>query len=164
WERQIRRIVVVRRLETRLHALWMIRVRRKGDLLNRLRTIGRAADVELAWLPLEILLARFEEIRGDLPRSVANLPCRHRASRAGGLGEAGDTDAHQLAARALLRLLASQIPVTDPHHRQLERGLVVPAVVGPARRRAIGELFRAYEVLQPELGGIDIQLVRGDVS
>src|SRR5438045_332785 len=89
---------------------------------------------------------------------------RMRWARADSLGEARDADSHQLAARALLGLLATQISITDLRHRQLERRLVVAAVVRPARRRPIRELLGTYEVLQPEVRGIDVQLVRGNVG
>src|SRR6185503_14150366 len=248
-EGEIRRIVVVRGLETRFHSLRMIGVRGEGDLLNRLRSIGRAADVELSRLPFQILFACLEQVRGNLAGLLADLACGHRARRTGGgrratgvrpepvrrcvgvaffdlhvrggnaellrddlrvrrlvslplrlrtetrdglsrrmnadlsrvehleaenvegvrgagadrFGEARDANAHELTACTLLRLLSAQIPVTDLPHRQLEGGLIVPAVVAPTRGRVIGELLWLDEVLEAELRRIDVQLVRGDV-
>src|SRR5438034_735877 len=72
-ERQVRRVVIVDRLEARLHAGWMVGVGREGDLLDRLLAVRRAFDVELAGRPLEVLLGRLEEMRRELPRLVADL-------------------------------------------------------------------------------------------
>ena len=80
------------------------------------------------------------------------------------LGEARDADAHQLAPRALLRLLPPQLGVADlVHAPSAARRAVVAAVVLPAERRLVGKLLRLDEVLDPELGRIHLQLVRHDV-
>ena len=57
------------------------------------------------------------------------------------LGEERDADAHQLAAGALLCLLAPQILVAGDLHRHAHRLGVVPGVVRPAGRRLIRELL-----------------------
>src|SRR5439155_11882850 len=62
------------------------------------------------------------------------------------LGEARDPDAHELAAPALVRLLASQLRVADALHGLAERPRVVAAVVLPAERRLVRELLRLDEV------------------
>src|SRR5690606_37101198 len=54
-----------------------------------------------------------------------------RWPRAHDLREARDADAHQLAARALLRLLLPQLGVADLLEREVERAGVVAAVVLP---------------------------------
>ena len=75
------------------------------------------------------------------------------------LGEGGHADPHELAAPALLFLLAAQVPVADEVHRLLEGGRVVPAVVGPPQRRPVRELLRRDEVLHAQLHRIHPQLV-----
>ena len=80
------------------------------------------------------------------------------------LGEGGDADAHQLAALALLLLLAQQILVADLVERLLQGGGVVAAVVLPAGRRLVGELLGLDEVLEAQLGGVDADLVGEDVD
>src|SRR5262249_51860981 len=79
------------------------------------------------------------------------------------LGEARDTDAHQLAALALLRLLTLQLGIADAIHRLLERRTVVAAVVFPPERRPVRELLRLDEVLHPELGGVHAELTSHQV-
>ena len=54
-----------------------------------------------------------------------------------------DADAHQLAAGALLGLLAAQVVVAGDVHRDLHRLGVVAGVVGPAGGRLVRELLRA---------------------
>ena len=53
-------------------------------------------------------------------------------------GERGDADAHQLAARPLLRLLLEQVLIADHLERLVQRLVVVAAVVGEAERRWYG--------------------------
>src|SRR5690349_24791342 len=89
---------------------------------------------------------------------------RVRWSGADDLGEARDADSHELTARSLLELLAAQLRVVDLLHRELERRLVIPAVVRPARRRLVGKLLGLDEVLQAELGRIHLQLVSRNVG
>ena len=89
---------------------------------------------------------------------------RVRGTGADDLGEGGDADPHQLAARALLLLLAQQVLVADLVQRLLQRGRVVAAVVLPAGRRLVGELLRLDEVLEAQLGRVDVQLVGQDVD
>src|SRR5262249_58802894 len=81
---RLRRVVIVDRLEARLHALRMIRVGRERDLLDRLGLLRRALDRELPGLPDEVVLGDFQQIRGDLLRLVAHLARRDRPGRAGG--------------------------------------------------------------------------------
>src|SRR5688572_29950710 len=71
------------------------------------------------------------------------------------LREAADADAHQFAARALLGLLRAKLPVADLLHRELERSVIVAAVVLPPRGRLVRELLGSDEVLEPEVGGVD---------
>ena len=80
------------------------------------------------------------------------------------LGEARDADPHQLAARALVGLLAAQVRVADPVHRLPEGRRVVAAVVLPAEGGLVGELLGPDEVLEPELGGVHPELVGHDVG
>src|SRR4029453_4376320 len=84
--------------------------------------------------------------------------------RTNDLSEEGDADAHQLPPRPLLRLLFAQTGIVDRGHRLAHRGDVIARVVFPAERRVIGELLRLDEVLQPELGGVDPELVRQHVD
>ena len=81
-----------------------------------------------------------------------------RRAGADDLSEGGDADAHQLAAGALLGLLAAQLGVADLVHRLLERGGIVAAVVFPAGGGLVGELLRLDEVLHAELGRVHVQL------
>ena len=55
--------------------------------------------------------------------------------------EERDADAHQLAAGALLGLLAAQVLVAGDVHRDAHRLGVVAGVVGPAGRRLVRELL-----------------------
>ena len=77
---------------------------------------------------------------------------------ADGLGEERDADAHQLAALALLGLLAAQLVVAGHLERLAHRRLVVARVVLPAGLRVVRELLRLQEVLQPQLGRVDVHL------
>src|SRR5262249_24760020 len=72
-----------------------------------------------------------------------------RGARAHDLGKARNADAHQLAALALLGLLAPQLRIADRVHRLLQGAAVVAAVVLPAQRRLVGELLGLDEVLHP---------------
>ena len=78
-------------------------------------------------------------------------------------GERREADAHQLAARALLRLLLQQRRVADLLERDVERLVIVAAVVGEPQRRRIRELILPDEVLLAQLHGIHAQLVGQDV-
>jgi hypothetical protein len=87
-----------------------------------------------------------------------------RRTGADDLGEARDTDPHQLTARALLGLLRSQRLVADLVHRLAERRVIVAAVVLPPHHRLVGELLRLDEVLHAQLGRIHLQLLREHVG
>src|SRR5215472_10642570 len=87
---QIRRIVVVNRLEPGFDSGWMICVSRERDLLDRLCAIGRPFDEEFARLPFEIVFASFKQISGNLSSLVPDLSRRdgtcgagHRSAAAG---------------------------------------------------------------------------------
>ena len=79
------------------------------------------------------------------------------------LGEAGNTDAHQLAAAPFFGLLLAQLLVANGFQGDIHRLLVIPAVVFPARRGLVGELFRLDEVLLAQLHRIHVQLDRQQV-
>ncbi len=64
-------------------------------------------------------------------------------ARADAFGEEGHSDAHQLAAGALLRLLAAQILVAGDLHRHAHRLGVVPGVVRPTGGGLVRELLGA---------------------
>ena len=57
---EIRRIVIVRRLEAVLHALGDIAVGRHGNLFHSLDLIGYTLDPELIYVPLEIVFGHFK--------------------------------------------------------------------------------------------------------
>ena len=59
----------------------MIGVGRERDLLDCLRPIRCALDEELARLPLEIVLRRLEQVRGELLRLVAHFARCDRGRR-----------------------------------------------------------------------------------
>ena len=86
-----------------------------------------------------------------------------RRSGAHDFGERGDAETHEFAAGALLLLLPAEVGVADQVHGLGERRLVVPAVVVPAERRAVRELFRLHEVAEPEVGGVLAQLAGHEV-
>src|SRR5262249_41683650 len=87
-EGEVGRIVVVRRLQPCLHTLRMIGISGESALLDGLRLLRSALDVELARLPLEVALAYFQQVRGELFRLVADLARGKRARRAGSGGRA----------------------------------------------------------------------------
>src|SRR5258706_14522797 len=204
-ERQVRRIVVVHRLQSGLHALRVVRVGGERYLLHGDGAAGRALDLEFVVRPLDVVFTRFEQVRGDVLSLVADLAGGHggggagcgcaaagigaqavrrgvgvavldgdvldrqpqlfghdlregglvalplglhanahdgraswmdadlgaiehldaqdvegmRGAGADDLGQGRDTDAHQLATGALLRLLAAQLLVADLVHRLL---------------------------------------------
>ena len=74
------------------------------------------------------------------------------------LGEERHADAHQLAAHALLRLLAAQILVAGDVHRDPHRLRVVARVVGPAGGRLVRELLGPDEAAHPQFDRVDLQL------
>src|SRR5262249_36483692 len=55
----------------------------EGDLLDGLGAAGRALDVELALLPHQVFLGRFQQVRGDLARLIADLAGGDGTGRAG---------------------------------------------------------------------------------
>ena len=82
-EGQIRRIIVIDRLESRLHPLRHIGVCGEGNVLDALGLAGRPFDKEFARLPVQILLAALQQMSGDLFGLLADLARRHRRSRTG---------------------------------------------------------------------------------
>ena len=86
-----------------------------------------------------------------------------RRSGADHLGEGREADAHQLAAGALLRLLLQERRVADLLERDVERLVIVAAVVGEPERRRVRELILPDEVLLPQFHGVHAQLVGQDV-
>ena len=83
---------------------------------------------------------------------------------ADGLGEERDADAHELALGPLLLLLATELVVAGHLHGQAHGRLVVAGVVHPARLRRVGELVGLDEVLDPQLGGVHLEVVRQAVD
>ena len=92
-----------------------------------------------------------------------------RWARPDDFGEESDADAHELARlaapeRLLLRLLfGAQLRVADRVHRLLQGGVIVAGIVFPAERRLIGELLAPDEILHPEFGRVDAELLGEDV-
>jgi hypothetical protein len=76
------------------------------------------------------------------------------------LGEAGEADPDQPALLERLGLLLAELVVAELAQRELERLGVVARVVDETRRRLVGELLRLDEVLPPQLGRVDAELVR----
>ncbi len=75
------------------------------------------------------------------------------------LGEERDADAHQLAALALLRLLAPQLVVPGDLEGDVERAFVLAGVVDPAGLGGVRELLGLDEVLPPQLDRVHLELV-----
>src|SRR5262245_31741066 len=71
-------------LQSGFHTLRMVGVGGKRTFLDRLRSLRRALDRELAGFPHQVVFADLEQVRGQLPCLVADLARGHRASRAGG--------------------------------------------------------------------------------
>src|SRR5688500_20312410 len=82
-----------------------------------------------------------------------------RWTSADDLGEAADADAHQLTARAFLRLLLAQLRVANLVHRQLQCGRVISAIVFPTERRLVRELLRLDEILHAKLRRVHTELM-----
>ena len=87
-EGEVGRVVVVDRLESRLHALRVVRVRRERDLLDRLEPVRAALDAELPVGPLEVVGRRLEQVRREEPCLVADLARRDRGGGARHRGRA----------------------------------------------------------------------------
>src|SRR5437867_7295626 len=81
-EGEVRRIVVVDRLEAGLHALRVVRVRGERNLLHGLGLRRDALDLELVVLPFDVVRVRLEEMRGDESRLLADLASRDRCRAA----------------------------------------------------------------------------------
>ena len=73
--RAVRRVVVGRLVEVRLHALGRVerQVEREGDLLDRLLAVGRALDAVLGAVDLDVVGRRLEHVGGVAPGLVADL-------------------------------------------------------------------------------------------
>src|SRR5207253_680688 len=115
-----------------LHPLGMVGVRRKGDLLDGLGALWRAFDVELPRLPLQILLTRFEEMRGDFPGLVPNLAGDDGCCRPGGRRAAAGVRAETIRRRVGVTLLHLDVSHRDPRllSKDLGVGRLVPLPVG----------------------------------
>ena len=73
------------------------------------------------------------------------------------LGERGEADADQLAFGALL--LAAEVGIAELLQREVHGRLVVARVVLEPGGRLVRELVRLDEVLPPEVGRVDPDLV-----
>src|SRR2546421_12750704 len=106
----------------------MIGVRRKRDLLDGLRALGRAFDEELPGLPLQVLLARFEEMRRDFPRLVPNLAGGNGRRRPRGRGAAAGVRAETIRRRVSVTFFDLNISHRDPQllSEDLGVGRLVP--------------------------------------
>ena len=80
------------------------------------------------------------------------------------LGEERDADAHELAAGALLGLLAAQVLVAGDVHRHAHRLGVVARVVGPAGGRLVGELLGLDEAAHAQVDRVGLHLQREGVD
>ncbi len=78
---------------------------------------------------------------------------------ADGLGEERDADPHQLAALALLGLLAPQLVVPGHVEADVEGALVLAGVVDPAGLGGVGELVGLDEVLPAQRDRVHLELV-----
>jgi hypothetical protein len=87
---------------------------------------------------------------------VVRLP----RSRADDLGERREPDPEQASLLSRGRLLAPQLVVAELLERELHRLRVVAGVVDEPGRRLVRELLRLDEVVEPELGRVDAELVR----
>ena len=78
---EVGRVVVRVVLEPWLHAVGHVAVRRHRALLDRHATVGRAAHVEAAELPLDVFLGHLEKVGGELARLRSDLARHHRDGR-----------------------------------------------------------------------------------
>ena len=94
--------------------------------------------------------------RSSAPSAMPRPEDVHVLARAGAdcLGEEGEADAHELAARALLGLLPAQIVVAGHVQGELQRTRVVAGVVLPAGRASGRELLGPQQVLHAQLGRV----------
>src|SRR5438093_1542775 len=86
-----------------------------------------------------------------------------RGTGAHDLGERREADPHQLAAKTLCGLLLQQFLVANLLERDVERLLIVAAVVREAEARLIRELILPHEVLAAHFHRIHAELVGQDV-
>src|SRR5262249_38837532 len=84
-----------------------------------------------------------------------------RRARAHRLGEVRDPDADQPTVSARLYLFGTQRLVADLVEGSAQRGGIVARVVDETGRRGVRELEGLDELLEPEIGGSDAQLVCG---
>ena len=75
------------------------------------------------------------------------------------LGKGGDADAHELAAGAFLLLLLAQSLVIHRLEHLVQGGLIVAAVIFPAKRGCVGELLLLDEVALANLGLVDAEFL-----
>src|SRR5712692_7208012 len=163
-ESQVGRIVIVRRLQPRLHALRMVGVRRERALLDGLRHLGRALDEEFPGLPVEILLAHFEKVRRDFLCLVADLARGERAGRARGRRRAARVGAE--AVRRGVRVALLHLHVRGGNAQffgdDLGVGRLVPlplALGAEARDRLAGRVH-AYLGRVEHLDAEDVEVPR----
>src|SRR5260221_430047 len=76
-------IIIVHRLQTRLQVRRAVRIGRKRQLLDGLTLARRSLHIEAPRLPLQILLAYFQQVCRNLFGLVAHFPCSHRRRSAG---------------------------------------------------------------------------------
>ena len=91
---QVGRVVVGVGLEARLEAVGHVGVRRHRALLDAHASVGRAADVEAAQLPVDVLLGDLEQVGGQPPRLGPDLAGDHRDGRTGDGRAARGVGAH----------------------------------------------------------------------
>src|SRR5205823_13988944 len=87
---QIRRIIVVDRLQTWLQVWWAVRVGRKRQFLNGLALARRSFHIESSRLPFKILLAHLQQVGcylfglvSHFSRSQRSCSASHRGATTG---------------------------------------------------------------------------------
>ena len=114
-ERQVGRIVVADRFEAGLHALWVVRVGRERQVSHRFRALGGTFYLELIVLPLQVVDAALEQMRGQSSGFVADL-----ASGDGRRRTCGRRAATGVGAQAVRRGVRVAVLHLDVFHRQTE--------------------------------------------
>src|SRR5499425_3030627 len=82
WKGEVRRIVVVHRLQARLHAGWHFVIGGPRELGHGLKALGITFHAETVDVPFEIVVVHFKHVGGDHLRLGFDLAAGHCSCRA----------------------------------------------------------------------------------